>query len=158
MYKIRLVAQDDSNISHKISIHPYLLTNGDEEKTVWNFSKCVRKRINEEEINLVDIPAEVLNNLARDDNYYVYKIDLKFAYDRGIDLKQRILIFDVLTFHRDNCKLKGYTYKSWDDSVKRYMKLKKKYHQLQQALLHETYRPGGSGYEKAKADFEQQIN
>lgn len=170
MHKVQLVSSENSEISFEIYVHPALVIdwcnyNDLNEQQIWINGRSVTKRIDGKEITLVDIPDEVLNNLSGDNDYEVVGINLQFEYELEDDdkyLGRNPIYFYVFLRNRLTEQAWGKHYVLLDyNTPKWYMKLLDKYQRLKQEteklkqeLVHEKYRPGGSGYEKAKEDFE----
>lgn len=161
MYKVQIVSKDDPNVSYKIYVHSSLVADWDSnvqgadyEKVVWKNGKFVSKCIDGEETKLVDISAEVLNDM-RGDDYQICTMSLEFDYALRIYVTRRCLVLCVTFYNKATNHYKSNAYKLLENSVQRYIKLKQKYQRLKQELLHERFRPGGSGYEEAKKDFEE---
>ena len=172
MHKVEIVSLKDSNISYEIFVHPYLITKGshyNNGKKIWSYGKSMSENINGQEVNLVEIPAEILNILNGNENYEIEMISLNFEYNSSKhDKYTGRNPIDFIIYRRNKSTeefiwdfyiLLDYNISKWYmNLLHENQQLKEKNQKLEQELLHEKYRPGGSGYEKAKEDFDERKN
>ena len=173
MYEVEMVYE---HASYKIFVDPrfglYVKINKNGSKTVWKKGKPASANIDGKEVNLVEIPDEVLNELSKhNDGYKVTEIYFEYSYEDVSDHHKDCISDAPLTVSVHlRCysggvpshgrgsyrRVRGYNMSEWYKNLDdKYRKLKEKNKQLEQALLHEKYKPGGSGYNEAKRDFEQ---
>ncbi len=169
MHKVQIVPINDPSISYEIYVHPCLVTDSGsheyDDKLIWDDGKSVSECIDGKEINLVEISTEVLNNLSGDNDYQVTSICLQFEYELKKDDKyaDRNPIYIHVGLRNKSTEqpwgkhfiMLDYNVPKWYmNLLEKYEQLKEKTQKLEQDLVHEKYRPGGSGYEKAKEDFD----
>ena len=173
MYKVKIGSSRKPKGYFDIFVHPCLIMNwlGDNNRVqkIWRNGKSVQKYIDGEMVDLVDIPADTLYNLGERKGYKISSISLAMEFFRGhevfyadrnpIDVDVELEGGDSKKKSSKNFKefvLLDYSVPTWYMELSRkYQQLKEKVEQLEQELLHEKYKPGGSGYNEAKRDFEQ---
>lgn len=166
MHKVKLVSLDRPDISYKIYVHPYLVTDdgdSEHEKLVWMDGASIKEEIDGKPTDLIEISAEVLNDLCGGNNYQVTRIILCLSRFRAKDdvhasrnpLGVYVRSYNERTrqFKHDRYKLLDYHVPKWYlELLGKYAEQEEKVKQLEYALY---YQPGGTGYQEAKEDFKQ---
>lgn len=184
MHKVHLIARDDPTALYEIHVHPGLITDwiGQDkysDKLIWMNNRPRREAINGKEVELIEISQDVLNSLSRGEIPIYLSIIFEYHYSYYSYLGRNPLTLRVDVKKTPNINVSAsilynsYYYILLDYNVPLwYMELSERYQQkeqensqlqkrikeLEHELLHEKYRPGGSGYDEAKEEFDKWLN